>query len=445
MALKQNSDHTENLRQAIKPFRDAVDTLSCSLPGDLENIVLAKRLSKKFNVSLPLVGFTPFDALKSEANVDIANNATTDKTPKRYRNTDLERHQSTKSRGEITQTNTTQTKKVKQDRGIDQSRVNTSKNDSSGNIIAVNDTAPSTSSVQQFAVRDTTSETPAKHNNKQIRQNLGFSELNTTTPIRVLPIEPLPASVNPNQIPAQDSDAVENTLVVVDNLVQQILDDDHQTAKQKKVYFGLNHQIIDNRSDKRLKTESILSTNTPFLAMTPLPAVPQGERFSHTEQENHPQRKNKQANSLYSGTEGTRDKKLQFNSSQFNGNNFNSSNSCQPLSNSLTQIGIIADEILQSPTTGRGANIKAQNISIKSENDRAASDNSALSANHFNNRYNMKFQQTKGDFLSNKLSNATNTAFNYSMPENFIDKDAITTLVNEVLVEQAKRHGVDLS
>ena len=300
--------------------------------------------------------------------------------------------------------------------------------------------------MQQFAVRDTTSKTPAKHNNKQIRQNLGFSELNTTTPIRVLPIEPLPASVNPNQIPAQDSDAVENTLVVVDNLVQQILDDEHQTyAKQKKIDSGLNHQSLDKRADKRLQKESILSTNSPFLAITPVPAVPQGETFSHTEQETHPQRKNKQASSLYSGAEGTRDKKLQFNSSQFNGNNFNSSNSCQTLSNSLTQIGIIADEILQSPTTGRGANIKAQNISGKSENDRAASDNSALSASHFNNRYNMKFQQTKGDFLSNKLSNATNTAFNYSMPENFIDKDAITTLVNEVLVEQARRHGVDLS
>ena len=57
----------------------------------------------------------------------------------------------------------------------------------------------------------------------------------------------------------------------------------------------------------------------------------------------------------------------------------------------------------------------------------------------------MNFQQTKGDSLSNKLSNATNTVLDYSMSANSIDKDAITRLVNEVLVEQAKRHGVDLS
>lgn len=434
--MKQNSDQAENLRQALKSFRDAIDALFYPLPSALENIVLAERLIEDFNVSQPLVGFTPFDALKSEANIDIANNATKDKTPKPYRNTDLERHQSTKSRGKITQANTTQTKKVKQDREIDQLRVNTSKNDSSGNIVAMNDAAPSTSRVQQFAVRDTTSETPAKHNNKQIRQNLGFSELNTTTPILALPIEPLLASVDPNQIPAQDSDAVENTLVVVDNLVQQILDDEHQTyAKQKEVDSSLNRRSLDKRADKRLQKESILSTNSPFLGIKPLPAVPQGETFSHTEQGNHPRRKNKQANSYYIGAKGTRDKE----------SHFNSSNSYQAISNSLTKIGIIADEILQSPITGHGANIKVQNISNESKNDRAASDNSGLSASHFNTIHNMKFQQTKGDSLSNKLSNATNTVLDYSMSANSIDKDAITRLVNEVLVEQAKRHGVDLS
>lgn len=434
--MKQNSDQAENLRQALKSFRDAIDALFYPLPSALENIVLAERLIEDFNVSQPLVGFTPFDALKSEANIDIANNATKDKTPKPYRNTDLERHQSTKSRGKITQANTTQTMKVKQDREIVQLRVNTSKNDSSSNIVAMNDAAPSTSRVQQFAVRDTTSETPAKHNNKQLRQNLGFSELNTTTPILALPIEPLLASVDPNQIPAQDSDAVENTLVVVDNLVQQILDDEHQTyAKQKKVDSSLNRRSLDKRADKRLQKESILSTNSPFLGIKPLPAVPQGETFSHTEQGNHPRRKNKQANSYYSGAEGTRDKE----------SHFNSSNSYQAISNSLTKIGIIADEILLSPITGHGANIKVQNISNESKNDRAASDNSGLSASHFNTIHNMKFQQTKGDSLSNKLSNATNTVLDYSMSANSIDKDAITRLVNEVLVEQAKRHGVDLS
>lgn len=434
--MKQNSDQAENLRQALKSFRDAIDALFYPLPSALENIVLAERLIEDFNVSQPLVGFTPFDALKSEANIDIANNATKDKTPKPYRNTDLERHQSTKSRGKITQANTTQTMKVKQDREIVQLRVNTSKNDSSGNIVAMNDAAPSTSRVQQFAVRDTTSETPAKHNNKQLRQNLGFSELNTTTPILALPIEPLLASVDPNQIQAQDSDAVENTLVVVDNLVQQILDDEHQTyAKQKKVDSSLNRRSLDKRADKRLQKESILSTNSPFLGIKPLPAVPQGETFSHTEQGNHPRRKNKQANSYYSGAEGTRDKE----------SHFNSSNSYQAISNSLTKIGIIADEILLSPITGHGANIKVQNISNESKNDRAASDNSGLSASHFNTIHNMKFQQTKGDSLSNKLSNATNTVLDYSMSANSIDKDAITRLVNEVLVEQAKRHGVDLS
>lgn len=434
--MKQNSDQAENLLQALKSFRDAIDALFYPLPSALENIVLAERLIEDFNVSQPLVGFTPFDALKSEANIDIANNATKDKTPKRYRNTDLERHQSTKSRGKITEANTTQTMKVKQDREIDQLRVNTSKNDSSGNIVAMNDAAPSTSRVQQFAVRDTTSETSAKHNNKQIRQNLGFSELNTTTPILALPIEPLPASVDPNQIPAQDSDAVENTLVVVDNLVQQILDDEHQTyAKQKKVDSSLNRRSLDKRADKRLQKESILSTNSHFLGIKPLPAVPQGETFSHTEQGNHPRRKNKQANSYYSGAEGTRDKE----------SHFNSSNSYQAISNSLTKIGIIADEILQSPITGHGANIKVQNISNESKNDRAASDNSGLGASHFNTIHNMKFQQTKGVFPLNKLSNATKTVLDYSMSANSIDKDAITRLVNEVLVEQAKRHGVDLS
>jgi len=103
MDLKQNSDQTENLRQALKSFRDAIDALFYPLPSALENIVLAERLIEDFNVSQPLVGFTPFDALKSEANIDIANNATKDKTPKPYRNTDLERHQSTKSRGTLSQ------------------------------------------------------------------------------------------------------------------------------------------------------------------------------------------------------------------------------------------------------------------------------------------------------------------------------------------------------
>lgn len=438
MTLKQDSNQTENLRQATRSFRDAIDVLSCPFSSSLENIFLAEKLSEDFNVSLPLVGMMPFSALKSENNIDTAYIEKKDKTPERNCNNNFEWHQATKSRGETTQENTMQTKNVSQVRGIDQSKVNTSKNDSNGNIVTMNDKARSVSRVQQFTIRDTNSEIPqipAKHNNKEIRQNLGFSELTTTTPIKVSSIEPLPTSANPNQVQAQDGNAVENTLVVVDNLVQKILGDQHQAyAKHKEVDSSLNLQSLDKHADK------------PHLAMTALRAMPQDDVRIHTEKRNHPHKKNMKTNNLYnSRAEGSQDTELQFTGNQFRGNNFNGSDNCQTLSNSFIQIGIVADEILQSSITGRRENIKSQKNDKK--NSWSTCDNSDLSVSDLNTRHNIPSQQTKGDYPSSNISNATSVGFNSnnSISENSLDKDAITTLVNEALAEQAKRHGVDLS
>lgn len=439
MTLKQRNNETENLRQQVKFFRNAIDMLSCPLSSALENIVFAERLSEKFNVSLPLIGFMPFDTLKLEAN-----NVSSDKTPQYYRNNDSQLHYPTKSRDE-TRKNTTQEKGVGQDRGIDRSQVKTSsKKYGSGNIVEMNDTVRSTSRDPQFTVRDTSPETPADHNKKQIRQNLEFNELTATTANKVFSIKPSPGSSDPCQIQAQGMGSVENTLIVVDNLAQEILHDEHHASakdKDKETHSDLNQRSQDKSADQRPQKERILSAKTLLSAMTPLHNVPKGEMLSRTEQQNHPQGKNKQASGYRSVTEETLNKE-----SHFNEINSTSNNGCKALSNSLSQIGIIADALLQSPTTtGNGVKVKEQNIPGIRENDRVAWDGSGLSVSDFNNKHNMKFQQTERSSLSNKISNATEPVLRDSILVNSIDKDAIATFVNEVLVEQAKRHGVDLS
>lgn len=445
MASKRNSDQSENLRQAVKSFRDVVDALSHPLPSGLENIILVERLGEDLNVGLPLVGFSPFDALQSDTNIEIGTNPATDKMHQRYRNTDWERHQTAQLKGRMTQSNS-QTKRETQDGGSQTSSVRPPFKGNNGNFVAMKDTALLASRVQQFTVRDTTSQTPAKHNNKSVRQELGFIDLNTATPFQISSDEALAGSVNANPIPVKNSEAVENTLVVVDNLVQQILNDEHQTSiKQKDVDSGLDHGRIDSLTNKAIKKESVLSTNVSSETMTALRTEPQGDATSPTGPVCHPQwqRKNTQLNNRQSSAEAAHDNKKGFNNRQLCGKPTNS-NSHQTLSNSLAQIGMMADELLQS-TAGNTIEKVKTHSSIAVECNLQGSGNSRLSVGDLTSQHNMKFHQRKGDTPSIHVYNTTHTVLGNSMAGDVLDKDAITKLVNEVLVEQAKRHGVDLS
>ncbi|MBN1931249.1 MAG: hypothetical protein JW786_06535 [Desulfobacterales bacterium] len=387
MASKRNSDQSENLRQAVKSFRDVFDALFQPLPSGLENIILVERIGEDLNVSLPIVDFSPFDALPSDTNIEIGTNPATDITHQRYRNTDWERHQTARLKGRMPQSNS-QTKRETQDRWGQTSSVRPPFKSNNGNFVAMEDTASSASRVQHFTVRDTTPQAPAKHNNKSVRQGLRFIDLNTATPFQITFDEMSAVSVNANPIPVQNN-----------------------------------------------------SSET----MTALCTMPQGNATSPTDPLSHPQqhRKNTQLHNRQNSAEAAHDNKKGFKKIQLIGKSTDS-NSRQILSNSLAQIGMMADELLQSTAENTIEKVKTHSSSAV-ECNLQGSDNSRLSVGDRTTQHNTKFHQRKGDTPSIHLYNTTHTVLGNSMAGDVPDKDAITKIVNEVLVEQAKRHGVDLS
>lgn len=441
MSLKQSSNETENFHQKVKSFRRAFDMLSCPLPSALENIFFTEeRISEKFDVNLPLLGFTPFDALKPEADVVRANSLTTDKKAGWYRNAEPERPNARKSRGER-QGKTTQKKGVKQDRGIDRLQVNTStRKYGSGKIMAINDPVPSTSRFQQFMVRNTSSETVEDHHKKQRVPSSGGSELPAATSKKASSRESLPGSSNSSQLQARERDTFENTLAVVDNLAQQILHDEHQACpRQEDGHPSLHRPRPEQGADKQLQKGSMSSAKTSPAAMAPSLLMPQGEALSPKKQHNYPRKRSTPANSYRSVKEEALSKEAHINEK-----NFTSNSSYKALANSLSQIGLIADALLRSSTIGNGVKVKKQNVTIARGDDRVPWDSTGLSASTFNRGHKVKLQQTK-ESPSNSIGSVPEPIFTASMSTNAIDKDAIATFVNEVLVEQAKRHGVDLS
>ncbi|MCP4338718.1 MAG: hypothetical protein GY799_07455 [Desulfobulbaceae bacterium] len=435
MSLKQSSNEAENFHQKVKSFRRAFDLLSCPLPSALENIFFTEeRVSEKFDVNLPLIGFTPFDALKPEANVARANSLTTDKKAGWYRNTDPERPNARKSQDEI-QGKTTQIKELNQDRGVDRLQVNTStKKYGSGKIMAINAPVRSTSRVQQIMVRNTSSEKVEDHHKKPIVPSSGVSELPAAASNKASSRESLPGSSNSSQLQARERVAVENTLTVVDNLAQQILHDEHQAcARQKEGHSSLHRPSPEQGADKQLQKGSMLSAMTSSLPM------PQGDTLSPKEQQNDPRKRSNPANSYRRVKEKALSKEAHFNEK-----NFTNNSSYKALANSLSQIGLIADALLQSSTIRHRVKVKEENVSIARGDDRVPWDSTGLSASTFNRSHKVNLQQRK-ESPSNSIGSVPEPIFTASVSTNAIDKDAIATFVNEVLVEQATRHGVDLS
>ncbi len=443
MASKKNSDQSENLRQAVKSFRDVVDALSHPLPSGLENIILVERLCEDLNDSLPLVDFSPFDGLQSDTNIETGTNPATDKTHRRNRNNDSERYHDRQPKDGEPQTNSL-AKRNKQDHRSQSTNGSPPCKGNNGNVVAMNDSASSVSRVQRFTVRDTTLELPTKHNNKSVRQASGFDNLNVATSINA-PIEPLSSAANTNQSPLQSGDALENTLVVVDNLVKRILDEETSAKQEKKANVDSNYRRFHERTDNAFNKASTISTDASSVAMAPWPAELKGRSLKHSDTASHlqGQRDNTPASSSYSGAGGTYEKDAKSNISQVAGNDL-TINSRQTLSNSLAQIGMMAEELLLSQTD-KSVKSKMQIDSNTLQSDEQGGNYSRLNIEDAHSKQSMKFHLQKGDTPSRQLSNATSADFAISMAVNTLDKDALTTLVNEVLVEQAKRHGVDLS
>ncbi|MCP4115972.1 MAG: hypothetical protein GY737_11305 [Desulfobacteraceae bacterium] len=113
--------------------------------------------------------------------------------------------------------------------------------------------------------------------------------------------------------------------------------------------------------------------------------------------------------------------------------NANDRDGCRPLADCLAKVGMLADEILRSSATGSKVDVNARAVDTVS------------GAGGFDGRPDMNFQQSKGDIFSKKTGSVTEVVFNDAMPAGSLDKDVVTSLVNDVLVEQARRHGVDLS
>ncbi len=424
MVLKQNSDRTENLRQAVQSFRDTIDAISSPLPSGLESMLQMERLIEDFNVSLPLVSFAPFDGLTSEADLEMR---------KQYPNSDTQRYNSGESREE-----NPQVKSVMQDGGAEEYRQNQSR----GNIPGITDKARGTPWEPHSTAPDTMLEIPANANNKQVRQKLGGGGGKTITPISVSAMEPFSGSFTPSQIKnrKQNLDAVENTLVAVDNLAKSILDDDHQSdADQENVESGLKCRS----KDERLKTESIS-------ARVPSGAVPEDRSPGHNGRGSHPQKENEQTGSYHGGAEEPLPGASVFSTRPVKGRNANRrrGDDCRALSTCFARVGSIADEILRTSAKGSKAEantVRTQNRSSQGENPEPVMAGAVVGAGVFDSKPDMKNQQPKGNFQSKKINNVTEVVLNKSMLADSLDKDAVTALVNDVLVEQARRHGVDLS
>ncbi len=452
MALKQKTDQTENLRQAIKSFRDAIDAISSPLSSGLESMLQMEMLSGDFNVRLPLAGFTPFDGLESEADIDMGNNAANGKLRKQCPNTGSERNKPAQSRGEIFQERSRvalvadeQYKQIESRGDIPErlSRVAPVADERCKPIESRGDIPERLSEVSPVA----------DERSKPIESRGDIPERLSGVPQvadqRYKPTQPrgeitpekcvTADSLNSSQIRKQNPGAVENTLAAVGNLVEQILDDERQIhAEQENV-------------DPGSKRQSFADTPSGGVSGGVPGGVPENKVPGHTGQCNHLQKKNRQTGSHHGVTEGPLPGKLPFTISQIKDNNAkataNNSDGSKPLSNCLARVGILADEILRFPATGNktDANVRADNLSGQVGNDLTARADIVPGAGEFDGKPGMKFQHPKGAFLPKKICNVTEVVLNDSMPANSLDKDAITTLVNGVLVEQARRHGVDLS
>jgi hypothetical protein len=260
-------------------------------------------------------------------------------------------------------------------------------------------------------------------------------------------MESIPVSFAPRPIQnrKQNLDAVENTLVAVDNLAKLILDEEHPShakqvrAEQENVDYGRKRKS----NDERLKTETLS-------ARAPSGPVPEDKAPGHTGRGSHPQKENRQTGSCHGVAEEPLSGKLAFPTRPVEGSNDNRRRrgDCRALSTCLAQVGSIADEILRTPAKGGKADantVRTQNRFSVSENPGRKMAGTVVGAGEFDSKPDMKNQQPKGNFLSNKVNNVTEVVLNNSMLAGSLDKDAITALVNDVLVEQARRHGVDLS
>lgn len=442
MASKKNSEQSEKLRQAVKSFRDVVDALSHPLPSGLENIILVEQLYEDLNAGLPLVDFSPLDALQSDTNIETGTTPATDKTHQRNRNNDSDQYHAKQSRGGKPQTSSL-TKHNKQEHGSQSTNGSPPCKGNNSNLVAMNDSASSVSGVQRFTVRDTTLERPTKHNNKSVRQALGGNNLNAATSINAS-IEPVSSIVDTSQKPLQSGDALENTLVVVDNLTKQILDEETPAKREKKVNVDSNYRSFHGRTDNAFNKTRTISTDASSVAMAPWPAELKCRSLKHSDMASHlqGQRDNTPASSSYIGAGGMYEKDAKSRMSQVTGNDL-TGNGHQALSNSLYRIGMIAEELLQSTTDKRVKSTMQIDSTVRS--DRQGGNSNRLTIEDVHSKQSVKSHLQKGDSPSFHINNNTHTVLGNSMAGAVPDKDAITKLVNEALVEQARRHGVDLS
>jgi hypothetical protein len=429
MALKQNSDKPETLRQAVQSFRDAIDAISFPLPSGLERMLQMEGVIEDFNVSLPLAGFSLFDGLTSEADIEMC---------KQSPNIDSQRSKTDEYRAD-----SSQVKRVMQDgRAEDCSR-----NHSPGNIPGIMDKTRVTPLEPHATAPDTMLEIPAEANNKKVREQLGGGGGKSITPISVSAMESIPGSFTPSPIQnrKQNLDAVENTLVAVDNLAKSILNGEHKScaelvhAEQENVESGLKHRS----KGERLKTESLSAKKT-------LGAVSEDKAPGHTGRGSHSHKENRQNGSYHGGIEEPLPGASVFSTRPVESRNAlgRRRDGCRALSTCLVKVGRMADEILISSAKGSkadGNTVRTQKRYSQSEIPGSAIAGTVLSAGEFDSKPDLKNQQPKGNFLSNKVNNVTEVVSNKSMPADSLDKDAVTALVNDVLVEQARRHGVDLS
>lgn len=443
MALRKNSDQSEILRQAVKSFRDVVEVLTHPFAGGLENITRAERLFEDLNNSLPLTDFSPLDVLRSDTNIQGTNPAK-DNTHQRYGNGDRERHRPAQLKVKMTQSNSRTTNET-QGVGNRTSNVNPSFKSNVGNVVKIKETTLSSSHVQQTAVREITSRIPAGHNNKLLRQELGFIELNTATAVQLSSAGIAVESVNADPIQETNNDVIENTLLVVDNLAQQILKERTVTEQQKKVNRNITLHRWDRRTDNAFNKRSTVSPDASFLSQAPLPDKPKDRSPRSLEKaiDRQGQRKNAPTESSRRGIGVTYEKDVKFPMHQDFGNDL-TGNGHQALSNTLYRIDMIAEELLQS-TTGRRVNAKNRIDSDTVHSYKQGGDGNRLTIEEVRGNQSVNARLQKADTSSLHSCYTTHRVFGHSTAGSTPDKEAIAELINAVLVAQAGRHGVDLS
>lgn len=433
MALKQNRDGTDNLRQAIEPFRDAFEAMSSPLPRGLETMLQMERLMEALDAGLPLMGFGPFDGLGSGADIDVGNTATTGNLPEQHPDMDLERFRPAENRGEGPRV-----KGRNPAGGIE--------NHSRGNIDGSPDAAWLAPWGQEIPASDTPLEIPAKANNeplkqKKEKQRTGDGGMETISLLRVPAMAPCPDASGSSRSRERNPGAVENTLAAVDTLAEELLDDDRQIhAERNDVYSGLKGRS----KEKQMEVPVNVSTDMPPVAGVAGGGVPEEKALGHTGREIYSYEKSRQIVGHSGVAENTLPGSMAFAAGQTRGHNAGGRDGVRPLTDCLARVGMLADEILRASTGGGKMDVKAKpqsrvggggNNPAARAADRVAGDGGP----------DMKVQQPQDAFFSMRTGSVTEVVINDAMQAGFLDKDAVTALVNEVLVEQARRHGVNLS